>query len=121
LSLSTILLQKSHILIASSTAYIKSDHLSFRFRGQRIQFAQLGIAAESGTNMMTLEEMMRTNNHSAITYLKVNFLFYPSTSYILICNVSRSGYKQACVLIELDAEITLKISWSQEKVSSFSF
>jgi hypothetical protein len=72
-------LQKSHIIIASSPAYIKIDNLYFHFRGQRIQFAQLGIAAESGTNMMTLEEMMRTNNHSAITYLKVKFSFFTSS------------------------------------------
>jgi hypothetical protein len=50
----------------------KSNNLCCIFRGKRIRFAQVGVAAESGTSMVTLEEMMRTNNHSAITYLKVN-------------------------------------------------
>jgi hypothetical protein len=37
----------------------------------------VGVAAESGTSMVTLEEMMRTNNHSAITYLKVKENSFP--------------------------------------------
>jgi hypothetical protein len=41
----------------------------------------VGVAAESGTSMVTLEEMMRTNNHSAITYLKVNEKKFNSINY----------------------------------------
>ena len=42
----------------------------------------MGVAAESGTSMVTLEEMMRTNNHSAITYLKVNANSFPDINKI---------------------------------------
>jgi len=41
------------------------------FRGSRIRFEQLGLAAEPAPNMDTLDNFMARNNHTAINYLKV--------------------------------------------------